>query len=197
MDLGLRELIGCGAVTATVGFLGRWAWERLWKKKDGAQDAAKKKDTEREKRVLDLGDAVDAVIHRQDVAEVREAERSKALGALESNLNRLDGKVDGLQKHWAARFDKLADEFKELENKVEYKLDNLRLELRGDQQKLEERLGSMLESHRHSVHNRLNEATAAQASALNDLFDRLVEKVAEPRPSPANPPHPAKGTTQP
>ncbi len=112
------------------------------------------------------------------------------LGVLEATQNRLDGKVDGLQRHWTSRFDKLEDEmregFKTINDKLEFKLDNLRLELRGDQQKTEEQLQRSLEGHRKSVHDRLDAAAAAQASMMNELVDKLVDRI-EPRPSPAMP----------
>jgi chromosome segregation ATPase len=197
VTFGDDKLVALGGVTIGVaGFVARWVWERVWRKTDAQKEAEAKAKAATEKarddRVNALDGQVAAVIRRQDVAEAKEAERARALGVLETNQNRLDGKVDGLQKHWTSRFDKLDDDvragFRAFDEKLEYKLDNLRMELRGDNQKLEERIVKLFGDHQQRIHNRLNEATAAYASSMTELVDRLVDRAGEPRPSPQAPP---------
>lgn len=154
---------------ALAGFLARWIWDRVWKKKDGDSTTLKA-----------LGDRMTAV-------EIRETSRERNLGGLEANHNKLEGKVDALQTFWRSEFAKLTDQFKVFEEKVDYRLDNFRLELRGDQQKSEERLTALLTGHQARVHDRLNAISAEQAKMLSEMVDMLVERAGEPRPSPALP----------
>lgn len=190
MDLTPEKTAVASTVLVVAGFLGRWTWERVWRKKDGAADAKKAAEKAQADKVEAVAQQVVAVDRRVDELRSQVGVNSHVIGELQAQQNRLDGKVDGLQKHWTGRFDKLEDEmregFKTLTEKVEYKLDNLRMELRGDQQRAEELQLKTLEAHQKRVHDRLNEATAAQASALNELMDKLVDRIAEPRPSPAN-----------
>lgn len=190
MDLDAKELAAVVALPVA-GFFARWVWDRLWKKKDDEASkrttAAAAADKARDSRMDALTDQITTVVRKQEVAEAKEGERARTLGIFETNLNRLDGKVDGLQKHWTGRFDKLEAEFKELENKVEYKLDNLRLELRGDQQRLEEKVVKLLGDHQGRIHDRLNAISVEQAKMLTEVVDLLVDKAGEPRPSPAVP----------
>lgn len=194
MDLTPERL--AAPLLLAAGFLARWVWERLWRKKDAAtadaKAAASAAEKARENRMDAVEIAVTAIERRVGDAEAREKATGTHIGLLEANQNRLDGKVDGLQKHWTSRFDKLEDEmqegFKLVNAKLDYRLDNLRMELRGDQQAAEDRLLKLLEGHRQGVHNRLNILAKEQADGLNQLLDDLVERIAEPRPSPARPP---------
>lgn len=159
------ELVVGGGAAAT-GFVLKWLWDRFWRKKD---------DSTSKQRSLES---------RMDAVEIRETERQKHIGQLEANHNRLDGKLDGLQTFWRGEFSKLSAEFSALEEKIDYRLDNLRLELRGDQQKTEDRLTELLTAHQARVHDRLNAISVEQAKMLNELVDMLADRAGEPRSSP-------------
>lgn len=149
---------GLGALAT---FLLQWLWGRFWKKKDSESAGLSALET----RVVAI--------------EAKEEVRARLIGSLETNQNRLDGKLDGLQSFWRTEFTKLGEEFRALEGKIDYKLDNLRLELRGDTQKGEERLVTLLVEHQKRVHDRLNVIAADQAKMLKEFVDELVDKKAE------------------
>lgn len=176
MDLAPEKLMTAagGVLLLVVGFLGRWVWERYWKKKDETSSRENSK--------------LSSLELRMNAVEVRETERARHVGVLESNQNRLDGKVDALQTFWRTEFAKMGEQFQKFEEKVEYRLDNLRLELRGDQQKTEERLTGLFTAHQTRMHDRLNVIAADQARLLTEFVDGMVRNVGEPRPSPAQPP---------
>lgn len=147
--------------SALFTFILQWGWGRFWGKKDSASEK------------------VDALAARMIAVESKEEVRARLIGQLETNQNRLDGKVDGLQSFWRSEFTKLAEQFKTFEDKIDYRLDNFRLELRGDQQTMEERITKLFTEHQGRVHDRLNIIAADQARLLTDFVDKLVDKKAE------------------
>lgn len=191
MDLTAEKTAIGSLLLLVVGFLVRWGWERFWKSKDTAIVDEKAAEKARDTKVEAIEQRMQVVERRIDAVGAEAGSTAHKLGMLEATQNRLDGKVDGLQKHWTARFDKLEDEMKEgfrsLNDKVEYKLDMLRSELRGDQQGSEERILKIQMEHQKRVHDRLDAFGAAQAQALNQFFDRMLEDKSEPRPSPVRP----------
>lgn len=156
-----NDELAIGGGTAVAGFVARWIWDRWWKKKDDSTSRQKSLET------------------RMDAVEIRETERQKHIGQLEANHNRLDGKLDGLQTFWRTEFSKLSAEFKAFEEKIDYRLDNFRLELRGDQQKTEDRLTELMTGHQTRVHDRLNAIASEQSKMLTEFVDRLVDKKGE------------------
>lgn len=160
IDLLLK--LGAGGTGA---FVVRWLWERYWKKRDDFEGNAMV-------QVQSHGERIVAVEKRLETGEVREGERQKLLGRMEGEINRLDGKIEGLQSFWRSKFEKL-------EEKLEERLDRFRVELKADQSAHEQRQSSTLDAHQKRVHDRLNEATAAQAQMINELVDKLVDRVGE------------------
>lgn len=170
-----------GVATAAgtiLGFLGTWGWNRYWQKKDSGESsmsAALKSQGERLVGVETKISTLDVrITSKFDAIDQRDGDRQKVIGRIEGEINRIDGKVEGLQTFWRSKFDKL-------DEKIDQKFDTVRAELRADQTSHETRMGTMLEAHRKGVHDRLNEATAAQAEMINKLIDELVDRVADPK----------------
>ncbi len=185
MDFGPKELTWLvGASTAFAGFLAHWAWDRWWHRKDHHDDAHSKAVAAQFK---DHGDRLTVVERNQIANDAREMERQRALGRLEGEQHRLDGKIDALQSFWRTEFTKLVEKFGSFEEKIDGRLDAFRLELREDQNTHEDRLTQMLNAHQTRVHDRLNAISAEQAKMLNEVVDMLVERAGEPRPSPTIP----------
>lgn len=165
-----------GATGSILGFLANWGWNRFWKKKDEGETsvtAALKGHGDRLVVVEGKITTLDSTLkERFNTVDVRDGERQKTIGRMEGEISRLDGKIDGLQSFWRTKFDKL-------DEKIDQKFDTVRAELRADQTSHETRMGTMLENHRKGVHDRLNEATAAQAEMINKLIDELVDRVGE------------------
>lgn len=165
MEEAAKSPVVVGVAMAVAGFLVRWLWDRFWL----SRDASRKSDAETVKAHSTVLATLDK---RVEAGELLERERQKALGRMEGEIQRLDGKVSGLQAFWTSKFDKM-------EEKVEQKIDAIRTEIRSDQKAHEERMTKTLEAHQTRVHDRLNEATAAQASMLNELIDKLVDKATD------------------
>jgi predicted HicB family RNase H-like nuclease len=161
----IKNPVFLGVASAVIGFLAKWLWDRFWH----SRDASKKADAEVVK-----GHSVTliALDKRVEAGELLERERQKALGRMEGEIQRLDGKVSGLQTFWTTKFEKM-------EERVEAKIEAIRTEIRSDQKAHEQRMTDSLEAHQKRVHDRLNEATAAQASMLNELIDKLVDKATD------------------
>lgn len=161
----IKYLFGASGGGAILGFLATWGWNRYWQKKDQSEASVGSRLTVVESKVTTVEGKVTAI-------EIRDSDRMKSIGKIEGEITRLDGKLDGLQNFWRTKFEKF-------EEKLDAFKSELRVELRNDQTAHESRMTTMLESHRIGVHNRLNEATAAQATMLNDLIDKLVDKVGD------------------
>lgn len=146
-------------------FFLKWTWDRYWHVRDQnhAQESGQLRAT---------SDRIVVVEKKLEAGEVREGERQRAIGRMEGEINRLDGKIGGLQDFWRTKFEKL-------EEKIDIKFESFRGELRADQQAHEARQAHTLEGHQKRVHDRLNEASAAQAQMINELIDRLVDRVGE------------------
>lgn len=159
------KILGKLGAAGVAGFLLKWLWDRFWRKKDDGEASAASALKHHYERIITIEKRVEA-------NEVREGERQKALGRMEGEIQRLDGKVGGLQSFWTAKFERM-------EEKLESFRSELRSELRADQQAFEARLATMLNEHQKRVHDRLNETAAAQAMMINELIDKLVDKVGE------------------
>lgn len=159
-----EQLGGAAAITAVVGFLVRWAWDRWWRKRDEGEKS--EKDT-----VAAHGGRLMALEGRVDAVEIREGERQKAIGRLEGDQARLEGKLGGLHDFWKTEFTNLRKELRD---------DHLKLrdELRQDQANTETRLTALMTGHQTRVHDRLNVIAADQAKLLTEFVDKMVDRKA-------------------
>lgn len=146
-------------------FFIKWAWDRYWTSRD-------RHDQHATEQLRTASDRIIVVEKKLEGAEAREGERSRTLGRLEGEIQRLDGKIGGLQDFWRTKFE-------DLEKKIDHRLEAFRGELRADQYAHEQRQAQLLSEHQHRVHDRLNEASAAQAQMLNELVDKLVDRAGE------------------
>lgn len=188
MDLTPEKAAVMGTAFAIAGFLARWVWDRVWHKKDEAVKSDEKQTAETARLLVDHSNRLVIMESAVGLMKAQDAERLQSLGRTQSEVHRLDGKVDGLQTFWRTEFTKLAERFESFEEKVEKRLDNFRSELRSDQQSHEERITATVTEHQKRVHDRLNILASEQAAGFNRLFDELIERITEPRPSPAVPP---------
>lgn len=150
------------AVTAFVGFLLPFAWNRWWRKRDDRETSDKQTVKEHGNRLV--------VIEAWRVqVDTREESRQQTVGRLEVEQSRLEGKVVGLQDFWRSEFGKLRQELREDQQAF-------RAELRADQSSMETRLTTLITQHQQRVHDRLNVIAADQARMLTEFVDQLVDK---------------------
>lgn len=146
-------------------FFVKWAWDRYWRARD-------QHDMHESEQLRAVADRIVVAEKKLEAGEVRESERQRTLGKMEGEINRLDGKIEGLQAFWRTKFEKLEERFAT-------GLESIRTEIRADQQAHETRQAGSLEAHQKRVHDRLNEASLAQAQMMNELVDKLVDKAGE------------------
>jgi hypothetical protein len=151
-------------VTAVVGFLVAFTWNRWWRRKDDHESSQSGAIKTHSDKIVVLEGRVNAI-------EIRDSDRQSTLGRLEEAQGRIEGKVGGLQEFWRGEFGGLRKELREDQARF-------RQELREDQKAFEDRMSTLLTGHQQRIHDRLNLIAADQAKLLTEFVDHMVDKKA-------------------
>lgn len=172
---GIEDVVSGAVIAGASGFLIRLGIERWLKGRDRRADTqvieAQKHEDGQQATFKSHEGRLIALETRVTVTESKNDERAQAVGRLEEEHNRLEGRVSGLQDFWRSEFTKLRQELRDDQAAF-------RKELREDQSSAEERMTALFIGHQQRVHDRLNTIATEQAKGFEDLLDKLVDKVA-------------------
>lgn len=149
----LFEAISQNPTLALVALLGlSWVARELY----GYRVATEAKEAARVEALLkSVSDKESATSTTVNGVVIRQDELTRQLGALGQRTDAAFDKIQGLQDYWTAQFEKLSTR------------------LHDDNKQLVKDVHDALTAHRSTVHERLNQAAAAQAETVTQLFERI------------------------